>query len=253
MPRRHHRDHRCRAWFAGPGDATKAPGPGPGPGPAKLAAPRRTTAALAALGALGALTLSGCSATQQPNAALPKSSPTAHASKDPSPSPSSSSTGPTFDIPADLHVVIDPDTTSDATQNAVLTDAGYQWMSYMEAISQGNAGDPNFTTWTSGAAYATMSQTVSSWKSKGQRPTGTDHLFNRTVKLNTAGTIATYEACEDASATKPLTISSNAAGQNTSGSNNYVLWLDNFQSLPNGTWLLVNVVTSMADPLCETG
>lgn len=211
---------------------------------------KRTTAALAALAVLGAVTLSGCSTSQQPNAALPKASTAAH-KRDPSPSPSPSSTGPAFDIPADLHVVIDPDTTSNATQNAVLTDAGYQWMSYMEAISQGNASDQNFTTWTVAAAYATMSQTVKSWQSKGQRITGTDHIFNRAVTLNAASSVAAYSACENTSQTKALTISNNATA--TNGSSSYALWLITFQVLPSGNWIATNIVTEAGDPLCAAG
>lgn len=243
------------AQFRGPDDSRRDVITGRKKAAAKspmIARGRRITAALAALGLLGALALSGCSASpSQPNADLPKSTPAAHASKKPSPSPSASSTVPTFNLPADLHVVIDADTTSNATQNAVLTDAGYQWMSYMEAISQGNASDPNFTTWTVAAAYATMSTTVNSWKSKGQRVTGTDHIFNRTVKLNSAGTVAAYGACENTGQTKALTISSNATAAN--GSSSYALWVDTFQLLPSGSWIMTNVVEEAGDPLCAAG
>jgi hypothetical protein len=219
---------------------------------ARISKIKRTAAALTAIGALGALALSGCSSgPSQPNADLPKSSPAAHVSKAPSPSPSTSSTVPTFDIPSDLHVVIDADTTSNATENTVLTDAGYQWMSYMEAISEGNAGDPNFQNRTIESAYATMSQTVSSWKSRGQRLAGTDHIFNRTVTLNSSNTLAVYDACENASQTVPLTVSDNASGTNTSGSGNYVLWQETFQNIASAGWILVDIADVSGASQCS--
>jgi hypothetical protein len=123
-------------------------------------------------------------------------------------------------------------------------------MSYMEAISQGNAGDPNLEAWTVESAYATMSQTVASWKSKGQRLTGTDHIFNRTVTLNTADTLAVLDACENASQTVPLTISDNAKGANTSGSANYVLWQETFQNETGVGWILIGVATKTGASQC---
>lgn len=205
-------------------------------------------AAVAALALAAATTLAGCSNSGQPNGNLNSQKPVAHIKPKPSPSPSP--TGPVFNLPPDLHVNIDPDTTSNATQNAVLQDAGYAWMSYMEAISNGNPNDPNLLTFTRGTATSTFDNTVNTMHKANVRYTGTDHIFKQSVQIDTGGQSATYLACEDESLLEQLNLTSKAAAANNAGNQNYVAWRGLFINDGVDGWVLEVMLSNPGDAQC---
>src|SRR5579859_652821 len=135
---------------------------------------RRRSTRLATLAMSTALplaaVLSGCgTSASQPPATLPTAagSPTETGS-----APSLATLpadAPKFAIPADFHIVVDADPTGNATEDTVLLDAQYEFYSFVEALSTGDAKAANFTTWTVGDAYSGLSKSVNAWKSRGER------------------------------------------------------------------------------------
>jgi len=218
---------------------------------------RSTTARFAsrAAGAVAALTaaatLTGCGAsTSQPPAALPG---TTGAAPQTSSAPAVAvlpADAPKFTIPSDMHIVIEADSTGVATKDAVLLDADYQFYGFVEAISTGNAKDTNFKQWTTGDAYAGLSQSVQTWKSRNERLTGTDRLFKRTVTMSKDGSQAAYTACEDSSQAFPMKIGSNSHDTNTAGRGNFTLWQGMFTKRAANSWVLSLVFTKSGASQC---
>lgn len=208
-----------------------------------------TAAALAAL--VVAVTAAGCGASaSQPPAALPG---TNVAAPETSSGPAMAvlpADAPKFAIPSDFHIAIEADSTGDATKDAVLLAAQYQFYGFVEAISTGNAKDANFKQWTTGDAYAGLSQSVDAWKSRNERLTGSDRLFKRSVTLSKDGSQAAYSACEDSSQAYPLKIGSSQHDKNTAGQGNFTLWQGTFTKRASGTWVLSLVFTKSGASQC---
>jgi len=221
---------------------------------------RSTTARFAsrAAGAVAALAtaamLTGCGASvSQPPAALPGTNGAAPASSSAPAVAVLPVDAPKFAIPSDLHLVIEADTTGDTTKDAVLLDAEYQFYGFVEAISTGDVKDANFKQWTNGDAYAGLSQSVQTWKSRNERLTGTDRLYKRTVTMSKDGSQAAYSACEDSSQAYPMKIGSNTHETNTAGQGNFTLWQGTFTKRAANTWVLSLVFTKSGASQCVVG
>jgi hypothetical protein len=222
----------------------------------------RTTARSAsrAAGAVAAVTvavaamspaLSGCGASaSQPPAALPGTNVAAAEASSSAPVAVLPADAPKFTIPADLHLVVESDSTGDATKDAVLLDAEYQFYGFVEAISAGNVKSVNFKQWTTGDAYASLSQSVQTWKSRDERLTGTDRVYKRSVTMSKDGTQAAYSACEDSSQAFHLKIGSATHDTNTAGPGNFTLWQGTFTKRAPGSWVLSLVFTKPGASQC---
>lgn len=213
---------------------------------------RTTLLAAGAVAVIAASTsLTGCAASaSQPPVALPaKGAPAAQASSA-APIAVLPADAPKFAIPSDLHLVVEADSTGDPVKDAVLQDAEYQFYGFVEAISTGEVKDANFRQWTTGDAYAGLSQSVQTWKSRGERLTGTDRLYKRSVTMSKDGTQAAYSACEDSSQAYPLKIGSTTHGTNTAGQGNFTLWQGTFTKHAAGTWVMSLVFTKPGASQC---
>ncbi len=210
-------------------------------------------AATAASALAVAVAVAGCGASAaQPNAALPAAGAATQASSGP-PIATMPADAPKFAIPADFHVVIDADSTGNATSDRILLDAQYQFYGFVEAISSGNSNDSNFKQWTTGDAYAGLSQSVGTWKSRGERLTGTDHVFKRTVTISANGSQAAYSACEDSSKAFPLKVGSGQRLTNSAGTGNFTLWQGTFIKHSSGAWVLDLIFTKPGASQCVVG
>lgn len=210
-----------------------------------------------AAGATAAVTtaamLTGCGASaSQPPAALPGTNVAAPATSS-APVAVLPADAPKFAIPSDLRLVIEADTTGDAAKDTVLLDAEYQFYGFVEAISTGDTKDHNFKQWTNGDAYAGLSQSVQTWKSRNERLTGTDRLYKRTVTMSKDGSQAAYSACEDSSQAYPMKIGSNTHDTNTAGQGNFTLWQGTFTKRAANTWVLSLVFTKSGASQCVVG
>ena len=216
---------------------------------------RSTSAFFASLaaGAVAAMaaTVSGCgAAAAQPPAALPAKN---AAAAQPSPSAALAvlpAGAPKFAIPSDFQIVVEADSTGDSAKDAVLLDAEYQFYGFVEAISTGDPKDASFRQWTIGDAYAGLSQSVQTWKSRNERLTGTDRLYRRSVTLSKDGTQAAYSSCEDSSQAYPLKIGSSTHDTNAAGQGNFTLWQGTFIKRASGSWVLSLVFTKPGASQC---
>lgn len=208
--------------------------------------------AVAAVTVASLLTACGTSASQPP-AALPGTDVAGPATSSAPAVAVLPADAPKFSIPSDLHLVIEADSTGDATKDTVLLDAQYQFYGFVEAISTGNTKDQNFKQWTNGDAYAGLSQSVQTWKSRNERLTGTDRVFKRTVTMSKDGSQAAYSACEDSSQTYPMKIGSSTHDTNTAGQGNFTLWQGTFTKRAANTWVLSLVFTKSGASQCVVG
>jgi hypothetical protein len=214
---------------------------------------RRRKTLIVSAAALGTL-LAGCgAAAAQPPATLPSGVASQSSASSAAAVATLPADAPKFNVPGDLRLVIDADSTGDPTKDAILLDAQYQFYAFVEALSNGDVKDTSFKAWTVGDAYVGLSQSVRTWKSRGQRLTGMDHVFNRTVTVNSDGQHAVYSACEDSSQTQALTIATGQRGTNTAGPGNYTLWQGTFTKQAANTWALNLVFTKPGASQCAVG
>ncbi|MGH6655652.1 MAG: hypothetical protein ACRDVE_10655 [Actinocrinis sp.] len=212
------------------------------------------SAGLTAGAALLALSVAGCGASAaQPPAALGTGAGVLQPSNAATPLATLPADAPKFAVPADFHLVIDADRSGNATADKVLLDAQYQFYGFVEALSTGNVDDKIFKAWTIEDAYAGLSRSISTWKSRGERLTGTDHLYNRKVTVSGGGTKAVYTACEDSSQAYPLHIPSGKKDTNTAGTGNYTLWQGTFVKQTSGDWALNLIFTKPGASQCVVG
>ncbi|MBS2966767.1 hypothetical protein KGA66_27270 [Actinocrinis puniceicyclus] len=211
----------------------------------------RAAAGVLAAAALAAVTVAGCAASaSQPPAALPAAGSAAPQTSSAPAVAVLPADAPKFAIPSDLHLVVEADSTGNAAKDSVLLDAAYQFYGFVEAISTGNTKDANFRQWTTGNAYAGLSQSVSTWKSRGERLTGTDRVYKRTVTMSADGSQAAYSACEDSSQAYPLKVGSGRHDTNTAGRGNYTLWQGTFTKRASGGWVLSLIFTKPGASQC---
>ncbi len=204
--------------------------------------------------ALLAGSLAGCGGSgAQPPAALSSIAGASAPSPSAAPLAALPADAPKFAIPPDLHITIDADPTGNATADRVLLDAQYQFYGFVEALSAGDPEDRNFKTWTIQNAYAGLSQSVNTWKSRHERLTGADHLYDRKVTVQADGKSATYTACEDSSRAYPLNIKSGKKDTNTAGTGNYTLWQGTFVKQTSGDWALNLIFTKPGASQCVVG
>lgn len=215
-----------------------------------------SAAAFTAAAALLASALAGCGGSgsgSQPPAALSSIPGASAPSPTAAPLASLPADAPKFAIPPDFHITVDADPAGNATADKVLLDAQYQFYGFVEALSSGDATDPNFKAWTIQDAYAGLSQSVNTWKSHGQRLTGADHLYDRKVTVEAGGKSAIYTACEDSSQAYPLNIKSGKKDTNTAGKGNYTLWQGTFVKQTSGDWALNLIFTKPGASQCVVG
>jgi hypothetical protein len=160
---------------------------------------RRTTA-LAATGSLAAaaLLLTACGGggsdskiTSSP--AAPTTS--APATSAPATTPAAAD-GPTFDFPSDVKVVVDPDTTGDATKDAILKDQAYGEQAIFLAIAKLDPKLPQLNKYLTGEALGDWINSVKWGQSHHKSITGAEHFYDRSVRI-TSATSANVQFCEN--------------------------------------------------------
>jgi hypothetical protein len=152
----------------------------------------RTTAVVAAILGIG-LAATGCSTKDdQPAAKLGTSS-------SPSPTASPSPTGPpepTFNLPADLKVTIEPDTTGDPVKDQILRTNGYLIKGVLQAMAGAGAKDTGYQPYVRGEAALGHARELREFVNAGWAPTGSLVFYQRKVTLKDP-THASVAYCED--------------------------------------------------------
>ncbi|BBA97461.1 hypothetical protein RVR_3221 [Actinacidiphila reveromycinica] len=130
-----------------------------------------------------------------PTPSATTASPATPASSTPEADPSA----PTFDFPSDVTIKIDPDTTGDATKDAVLRDQAYGLDATYLAISKLDEKLPVFTNYVIEGASEMWSESIASGRKNHRTVTGTVHFYDRKVTISSS-TTAGVTFCEDQSA-----------------------------------------------------
>ncbi|MGP3950851.1 hypothetical protein [Streptomyces sp. 7N604] len=151
----------------------------------------------AAAAAVGVLLLTACGSNDDHDKDPDEIAGVEKQDKEPA-SPSAKETGaPEFDLPPDVKVVIDDDTTGNKTTDEVLKDHGYALMAMQEAYAKAEATD-NFDRYWQGEAADKFRAVFDEYEKSGTTITGTDRFYGRAV-MSQEGKKALVTFCEDQS------------------------------------------------------
>lgn len=215
---------------------------------------RRTTATAAACTlAAAALVLTACGGSGDKKIAAttsgtPAAAPSAGATT--TPPPTSAPAAPTFDFPPDVKVVVDPDTTGDATKDAVLRDQGYGLQATLLAVAKLDTNIPVFSQYLSGEAAASWIKSVGAEKSRHHTLTGTVHYYNRKV-TSVSGSTAGVTFCEDQRYGYDKDINTGKVLKTTPSRNSFIFHTAQMSRTADGTWQMTNYKSQRGAAQCQ--
>ncbi|WP_089099576.1 hypothetical protein [Streptomyces hyaluromycini] len=166
---------------------------------------RRTLPVAAALAATAALLLTACGGGDDSSKGNDKIAGADGTGGSTSPSPSASTSAsteknaPSFDFPSDITVVVDRESTGDATKDAVLRDLAYAAEARLEAFAKGNGQTANLNRYFAGYARTYWIGRVAELKKQGLTVTGHYRYFDFEVTDIANSKTAAVRYCEDQS------------------------------------------------------
>ncbi|SDN25328.1 hypothetical protein [Actinacidiphila guanduensis] len=214
---------------------------------------RRTTA-LAATGSLAAaaLLLTACGGggsdskiTSSP--AAPTTS--APATSAPATTPAAAD-GPTFDFPSDVKVVVDPDTTGDATKDAILKDQAYGEQAIFLAIAKLDPKLPQLQTYVGGDALQSWIDKVKWGQSHHRSVTGTTQFYQRTVHVTGSDT-ANVTFCESERAAYDKDTTTGRTIKTTPSPDDFTQHLAMMQKGSDGVWKMTTYQSQKGAKACQ--
>ncbi|HEV2636160.1 MAG TPA: hypothetical protein VGX23_13490 [Actinocrinis sp.] len=196
-------------------------------------APRSAAAALVTV--LAASVLVGCaSQAAQPMATL-GGGPVATLAPQATAAPTAATTlGSDFAVDLDLTVA------GTATQITILNQAKALILAYEKAVEADDPKDPAYQSLVVGRALSSLYQSVSTYKSSAQRPTGTDLFYDFTTDVS-AGLGADVLFCEDRTQEHLVNSGTGAAVKDADTGEQH--WDFGFDANSNGTWSIAFVST----------
>ncbi|WP_051951476.1 hypothetical protein [Actinacidiphila yeochonensis] len=201
--------------------------------------PRRTTLTTAATTLTAAtLLLTACGGGGSDNKIA--SSPTTTTSAPPpttaAPTTTPAAAGaPTFDFPSDVKVVIDPDTTGDATKDAILRDQGYGLDATYVAVSKLDKNQPLFNEYLVEDAAETWSEAIDGGKKDSATITGTVHFYDRKVTV-TDSTTAAVTFCEDQRYAYDKNTKTGKTAKTAPSADSFIFHTSRMLKASDGTW-----------------
>ncbi|MDJ0342839.1 hypothetical protein QMK19_23325 [Streptomyces sp. H10-C2] len=158
----------------------------------------RTLPVGAALVVATTLALTGCASSDKASGKHPAATTIAPSASAAIPSASATDAGaPKFDLPPDVHVVIDGFDSNDPTKKAALRDTSYAINAVLEAESRIIVKEtPNFARYFTGLQGAQFADTIIEEARTGEIITGTYRYYQSTVKIVNAG-VTNVAYCED--------------------------------------------------------
>ncbi|SEF85445.1 hypothetical protein SAMN05216223_102261 [Actinacidiphila yanglinensis] len=199
-------------------------------------APRTKITAAAGTLTAAALLLSACGGGGHDDkiASSPTPSATTATTTPPPTTPAASSGAPKFDLPSDVKITIDPDTTGDATKDAILRDQGYGVEAAFLAVTKQDKNFPLLTSYMSESALETWDESIDAFKKNGHSVSGTLHEYNRKVVLNGANAGVTF--CEDQRYFYDKDIKTGKVLKTTLSSDDFILHTSFMRKDKDGTW-----------------
>jgi hypothetical protein len=215
---------------------------------------RRTTATAAACTlAAAALVLTACGGSGDKKIAAttsgtPAAAPSAGATT--TPPPTSAPAAPTFDFPPDVKVVVDPDTTGDATKDAVLRDQGYGLQAIYVALTKGDPELPLLHKYVIEDALATWSGSIKGGKEQHLTVTGDLRFYNRKVTSSSA-TTAGVTFCEDQRYSYDKHTDTGKIDKTKPSANSFVFHTALMRKSADGTWQMANYKSQRGAAQCQ--
>lgn len=215
-------------------------------------APRTKLAAAMGTVAAAALLLSACGGGGNDDKIA--SSPTPSASS-PTTAPATTTTPanagtPTFDFPSDVKVVVDADTTGNATKDTILRDQAYGEKAIFLAIAKLDPNLPQLKKYLSGEALKNWVAGVKWSQSHHKTVTGTTLFYKRNV-LVTGADIATVVYCEserNAYAKDPRT---GKVTKTAPSLNDFTLHSSDMVKGSDGTWTMITYDSQKRSTSCQ--
>jgi hypothetical protein len=214
---------------------------------------RRTTA-LAATGSLAAaaLLLTACGGggsdskiTSSP--AAPTTS--APATSAPATTPAAAD-GPTFDFPSDVKVVVDPDTTGDATKDAILKDQAYGEQAIFLAIAKLDPKLPQLNKYLTGEALGDWINGVKWGQTHHTTISGTTLIYKRTVNVTSAQS-AFVNFCESQRNAYDKDSKTGKVARTTPSSDDFILHTSLMRKSADGTWTMSTYESQKGAATCR--
>jgi len=220
---------------------------------------RRTVAAglLVALALALALSATGCgsdASNSAPGGAVLEDGKRG-ASGSPSPSASGVAEGstPTFDLPSDITVAVDRETTGDATKDAILRDVAYSAQANIEAFAKGVGQTANMNRYFAASALTYLVDRVATVKEDGLTLTGDYRLYGFEVTDVANGRAAAARYCEDQTKAYSKEIKTRKVLRTRPSDKDFILFAVQAQKDSAGDWQMTQVSWKKADGACVRG
>lgn len=157
---------------------------------------------------------------------------------------------PVFDFPPDVKVVVDPDTTGDATKDAILRDQGYGLDAIYLALAKLDTKLPAFPRYLTQEAAQTWSDSITWGRQYHRSVTGTVKFYDREVSLvdpNKAG----ITFCEDQSHSYDKDSKTGKVFTTQPSANDFVFHTAQMVKSGDGTWQMANYKSQKGAAQCR--
>lgn len=213
---------------------------------------RTKLAAAAGAVAAAALVLTACGGgghddkiASSPTASVPSTTKTPPATTTPA------DTGaPTFDFPSDVKVVIDADSTGDATKDAVLKDQGYGEQAIFLAIAKLDPSLPALNKYLSAEALGDWINSVKWGQSHHKSIIGSEHFYKRSVHM-TSATTAGVSFCENSRDAYDKDTKTGRRINGTPSTKDFTLHYSLMRKGSDGTWRMTTYDSQPGAAKCQ--
>lgn len=157
---------------------------------------------------------------------------------------------PTFDFPPDVKVVVDPDTTGDATKDAILRDQGYGQRAIFLAIAKLDPTIPVFHRYVTESAAEDWTSKIDWGKSHHESITGTTWFYDRKVTV-TGPVTAGVTFCESERNSYGKDTKTGKAIMTTPSLDDFTFHTVLMRKSADGTWQMANYKSQDRATSCQ--
>ncbi|WP_328469068.1 hypothetical protein [Streptomyces sp. NBC_00448] len=214
-------------------------------------APRTKFSAAAGTLTAAALLLTACGGGHDKKIASSPtpSDTTASQTTAPPTTPAADPSAPTFDLPSDVKITIDPDTTGDKTKDAILRDQAYGLEATYVAVTKPDKNFPLFTHYFIEDAVETWSESIDTMKKNHHTITGTVHYYDRKVTIGSKTAGVTF--CEDQRNLYDKDTRTGKVVTTTPSANSYIFHTSLMRKAKDGTWQTATYVSQRGAARCQ--
>lgn len=215
----------------------------------------RRRAAAACLIVAAALSVTGCSgdSSDTGNDKIAGADSGESDSASPSASASAEAGAPTFDLPADIEVTVERQSTGDATKDAILRDTAYAAQARIEAFAKGDGQTVNMNRYFAAYARTYWVENAATFKRDGLTVTGDYRYFDFEVTDVANGKTAAVHYCEDQSKAYNKEIKTGKVQRTQPSDKDFVLYTLQAVQDSAGDWQVTQQSWKKGDAACVQG